>query len=199
MALHYVDAVSGSGSDSNSGTGVGSAFATVAHAAAIDPTGTAQLRLHNGNWVASPPYQNLKALYIGQLGPNSGLIYDIANGHHATLTGGTGTYDFVSGNTQLQCLKFNGTSDYATIPALIGNSDFIAYVVTSGTESNGFIWQEINKNDRTGLNTIGMSSWYWKNSHIFDGNPLGFVVIGALLLSTGTIQRLYSSIIICIV
>jgi hypothetical protein len=121
--------------------------------------------------VASPPPTNLKALYIGQKGPNAGLIYDIANGHHATLSGGTWGSDSGLLNPAAQCLIFNGTSDYATLPVLIGNSDFITYSVTSQPNQNyKFLWQDYNTGNTTTV--IGLTTFVGY-SYIFDGNNHG--------------------------
>ena len=80
--------------------------------------------------------------------PTTGLAaeYDMT-----TLTG-TSTLDDISGNGNngtlhgttpgTKGIAFNGTSDYVSIPAVIGNSDFTAFVCASTGSNSGRMWEE---------------------------------------------------------
>lgn len=81
--------------------------------------------------------------------PTNGLIiqYDML-----TTSGGGTTLNDLSGNsnngtihgttTSAQGRVFNGTSDYVSVPQLIGNSNFTALAIASSSASTGRLWGE---------------------------------------------------------
>jgi hypothetical protein len=69
-----------------------------------------------------------------------------------TITGGGTTLSDLSGNgengtlhgttTGSAGITFNGTSDYITLPGIVGDSDFTAVVCAQTASNNGVLWEE---------------------------------------------------------
>jgi len=97
---------------------------------------------------------------FGQTLPTNGLViqYDMltTGGGGTTLTdlsgnGNTGTLTGTTTNAQGRI--FNGTTDFVTIPQLIGNSDFTAMTImqqASGGSSTGALWSEADGTSNCG-------------------------------------------------
>lgn len=95
------------------------------------------------------------------------LVDQSGNGHNGTLHGTT------LGTTGI---TFNGTSDYISIPAVVGNSDFTIFACASSNSTNtGRIWEE----DTTAGQGAPSASITGNNGLFNDGSTLYTAAVGA--------------------